>query len=368
MSGDAGSSEFSSEDMKEQYHSYILRKILFIILCFILVIILGGYALTIGGREIAHLDVYRILWEHLNGAEYPRGTSEWWDDYIVWEIRLPRVLMAIIAGISLSVCGVAMQSMLKNPLADPYTTGMASGAVFGAVVAIVLGMSFTTAMGMYGIVGNAFIGGLIPALVIITISKFVRTTPATLILAGIALSYMFNALKTLLLITTNEENIQEAYIWQIGSVQDAVWADIPLMFAMTVIGSIFLLSTSRQLNLLTLGDDSARSLGLDASQFRTVCLILLSLMIASIVSFTGIIGFVGLVAPHMVRMILGADNRFITPASMALGATLILAADVVGRTIVAPGELPVGIIMSFIGAPIFLYLIIRQKKGYGEVY
>lgn len=359
---------YSSDDMKGQYHSYILRKILFIVICVSLVIVLGGYALTIGGRDIAHLDVYRIIWDHLNGATYARGTPEWWDDYIVWEVRLPRVLMAIIAGISLSVCGVAMQSMLKNPLADPYTTGMASGAVFGAVVAIVLGMSFTTVMGMYGIVGNAFIGGLIPALVIITISRFFKATPATIILAGIALSYMFNALKTLLLITTDVENIQTAYIWQIGSVQDAVWNDLPLMFAITIIGSIFLLLTSRQLNLLILGDDSAKSLGLDVSQFRTVCLILLSMMIASIVSFTGIIGFVGLVAPHMVRMILGADNRFITPGSMALGAALLLSADVVGRIIVSPGELPVGIIMSFIGGPIFLYLIIRQKKGYGEVY
>lgn len=368
MSGDAGTNDFSSEDMKEQYHSYILRKILFIIFCVSFVIVLGGYALTIGGREIAHFDVYIILWEHLNGVTHPRGSPEWWDDYIIWDVRLPRILMAIIAGIGLSVCGATMQSMLKNPLADPYTTGMASGAVFGAVVAIVLGMSFTTAMGMYGIVGNAFIGGLIPAFVIITISKFTRSTPATIILAGIAISYMFNALKTLLLITTDVENIQTAYIWQIGTVQDAVWADLPLMFSITLMGSIFLFYTSRQLNLLILGDESAKSLGLNVSQFRTVCLILLSIMIASIVSFTGIIGFVGLVAPHMVRMVLGADNRFIIPGSMALGAALLLAADVVGRTIVAPGELPVGIIMSFIGGPIFLYLIIRQKKGYGEVY
>lgn len=368
MSNTEANPDYSSDSMKEQYHSYILRKILFIAFCATLVIILAGYALTIGGRDIAHLDVYRIIWEHLNGVTHPKGTPEWWDDYIVWEVRLPRVLMAIIAGFALSVCGAAMQSMLKNPLADPYTTGMASGAVFGAVVAIVLGMSFTTAMGMYGIVGNAFIGGLIPAFVIITISKFTRATPATIILAGIAISYMFNALKTLLLITTDVENIQRAYIWQIGTVQDAVWNDLPLMFTISIIGSIFLFFTSRQLNLLILGDDNAKSLGLDASQFRTVCLILLSIMIASIVSFTGIIGFVGLVAPHMVRMILGADNRFIIPGSMALGATLLLAADVVGRTIVAPGELPVGIIMSFIGGPIFLYLIIRQKKGYGEVY
>jgi iron complex transport system permease protein len=356
------------EQVKADYRSYVLRKLLFILGCNITVVVAAGLACTIGGRDIGFTDVYGIIYDHIGGAVYERGTTEWWDDYIVWEVRLPRVAMAIIAGSSLAIGGVAMQSMMSNPLANPYTTGISSGACFGAIVAIVMGFSFSSALGQYGIVTNAFLCSLIPALFIIVISGMTRTTPATLILAGIAMSYLFNALNTLVLITAEAESIQAAYLWQVGSLKDAGWGDVPLMLIVTLIGTLFLQLTSRQLNLLTLGDESARSLGMDTSSYRLVCLVALSLMIAAVISYTGIIGFVGLVAPHMVRMIIGADNRYIVPASVAFGAALLLTADMVGRIIVAPGELPVGIIMSFMGGPMFLYLIIRQKKGYGEVY
>lgn len=356
------------ENIKTDYRKYIRGKILFIVICCIAVIILTGVSCAIGSRHIDFLQVYGILGDHVQGVSYAQGSSEWWDDYIVYNIRLPRVVMAIVAGVALALGGVAMQSMMANPLADPYTTGISSGACFGAVAAMVMGMSFSSAMGQYGIVTNAFICGMAPAFVIILIAQRYRASPATLILAGIAISYLFNAMNTLLLIMSDADTIHAAYLWQIGSLQNAEWSDIPLMLIVALVGSVFLQLTSRKLNLLTLGDESAKSLGLDASKYRTLCLIIIALMASSIISYTGIIGFLGLVSPHIVRLVLGADNKFLIPASMAFGAAFLLFADLIGRTIVAPGELPVGLIMSFIGGPLFLYLIIRQKKGYGEVY
>lgn len=261
-----------------------------------------------------------------------------------------------------------MQSIMQNPLADSYTTGISSGACFGAVAALVMGFTFSGILNQYGIVTNAFLCGLVPAFAMVGISQFMRASPAVLILAGTAVSYMFSALTTLMMITADEDDLQGAYIWQIGSFESAVWANIPVMLAVTVVGSAFLIKTSNMLNVLTLGDDSARSLGMDASRYRLVCLVVLSLVVGGIISFTGIIAFVGLVAPHAARMVIGSDNRFLVPASMAFGAAMVLLADLVGRTLTPMGELPVGLIMSFIGGPLFLMLILRQKKGYGEVY
>jgi len=356
------------ERIKTDYRGYIRRKLLFIAACCAAAVVIGGVSCTIGGREIGFFHVFEIIWDHILGATFVPGSSEWWDDYIVFNIRLPRVVMTVIAGVSLALCGVAMQSVMANPLADPFTTGISSGACFGAVAAIVMGLTFTSAMGQYGIITNAFIGGMVPAMIIIMIAQRYRASPATLILAGIAISYFFNAMSTFILVSTDADTLRAAYVWQIGSLESATWSDLPIMLAITVAGSLFLQYTSAKLNILTLGDESAKSLGLDASKYRMVCLVIIALMASSIISYTGIIGFIGLVAPHIVRIVLGSDNKFLIPASMAFGSAFLLLADLIGRTIVAPGELPVGLIMSFIGGPLFLYLIIRQKKGYGEIY
>ena len=355
------------ELMRSDYRKYISRKIIFIIACIVSVIILAGISCTLGGRQIEFFHVYQVIWDHISGAVYEHGSEGWWDDYIICSIRMPRIVMAVIAGASLALGGLAMQSVMSNSLAEPYTTGISSGACFGAVLALIIGFSFSATVGQYGIVTNAFLCGMIPAIIIILISRYVHTSPATLVLAGIAISYMFSAMTTLIQITAHPDDLQAAYLWQVGSLADVSWSDIPLMLTITIIGSIFLQYTSNKLNILTLGDDSAKSLGLDAAQYRMICLILISLMTASIISYTGIIGFVGLTAPHIVRMTLGSDNKYLVPASMAFGSVLMLFADLLGRTII-PGELPVGLIMSFIGGILFLYLILNQKKGYGEAY
>jgi iron complex transport system permease protein len=276
--------------------------------------------------------------------------------------------MALIIGSGLAVCGVGMQGVLGNPLADPYTTGISDGACLGAVAAIITGFSLSTLNGSLGIVSSAFICSLVPAMIIILIANVTRMSPATTILIGIALSYIFSGLETTIMLSADPETLKDAYLWQIGSLTGMRWSDCTIPAVACAIGAVSILLTSRKMNLLILGDNSAKSLGLDVDQFRTLIMILVSVVVAALVSFVGIIGFVGLIAPHFTRMIIGSDNRFVVPASMMLGSVFVLACDLISRTLAYPDELRVGLVISFICSPIFLYIIMRSKKRYGEMY
>jgi iron complex transport system permease protein len=351
-----------SNTLKEAYRRHVLRRILFVIGVTAAIFAVAGITLTLGGRDIGFAEAYRILFDHLKGVVHPQGTPAWWDDYVLWNSRLPRIVTAVVAGAGLAIGGAAMQAVVRNPLADPYTTGISAGAVFGVAVALTLGFTAGSQLGGYGLMVNAFLFGLIPMTVIILMSRFTDISPATMILAGIAMTYMFSALSTLLLVMSDTETIQRAYLWQIGSLENTSWSDVPLMLGITLFGSAFLMFSTRKLNLLTLGDDSAKSLGLDAENFRVLILVVLSVMTAAIVGSLGVIGFVGLVSPHIVRSVIGSDNRFVIPAAALFGALLLLAADFVARVVVYPGEVPAGLVMSFIGGPLFLILIMRSRK------
>ena len=214
--------------------------------------------------------------------------------------------------------------------------------------------------GEMGIVTNAFIGALVPAMIIILLSSRIVMTPATMILVGTGISYFFNSMVTYLMIMTDADTLQRAYMWQIGSLDGMTWDSVPLMLTVTLAGTLLVMLSWRKLNLMSMGDNSAISLGLDVHQFRILCLILMSLMTASVVAYVGIIGFVGLVAPHIIRLIIGGDNKFVIPLSMSVGALLLLFADYVSLVI---WDIPVGVTMGLIGSPLFLYLILQNKKG-----
>lgn len=357
----------SEESLLREYRRDVLKRILFIVLCLLLLLFVVGYTCTIT-RGVSAMESYRYIIGHILGTEYPYRSEEWWSDFFIWNSILPRITAAIVAGASLAIAGAMMQSIVSNPLADPYTTGISSGAAFGAVASIVAGISFTSAIGDFGIVGNAFLGSLIPAFGVILISRFIRSSPVTMILIGTAFSYIFNALTTLMIITAEDEDLQSAFLWQIGSLNGMMWSDLPLMFTICLIGSVVILLCSGKLNLMMLGEDNARCLGLNVAQFRTFCLFLLALMTASVISFTGIIGFVGLIVPHIIRIIVGSDNRFVLVGSLVLGPLILLTADLASRLLSSQGEIPVGVIMSFVGGPMFLALIVLGKKGYGEGY
>lgn len=343
----------------EDYRGYVSRKWIFILVCFLALIACCGLSLTVGEYDIGFLESYRIVFDHLLGNIGTDRISVL-KDYIIFDLRLPKIVVGIIAGFALAICGVAMQSLLKNPLADPYTTGVSSGAGFGATLAIVMGASIATSE--YAIVVNAFIFALIPTAAIILVSKLKNASPTTMIMAGIAIMYLFNALTTIIKLWGDPNSLGAVLEWQVGSIGGIEWKDIPLMLIVTVVGFAIVQLCARQLNVLAAGEENARALGLNVNRLRTSLLALTALMAATIVSYTGIIGFIGLVAPHISRIVIGADNRYLIPASALFGATLLIAADIVGKTIVAPGVLPVGVITAFLGAPMFLWLIIRKKS------
>ena len=350
-----------NESKKKEYRNIVARKVFFLAICLIILIVTTIVSCSVGtGYEFS--KTAQVIWDHIIGVTYPVRSPDWWADYYIFNNVMPGVIMALIAGAGLALAGAVMQSMMENPLADAYTTGISSGACLGAVVAIIMGYSYSTVVSGAGIVINAFIGSLIPAVIVILMVRYVGNSPATIILIGTALTFFFNSMVTLVMITSSAESLQEAYIWQVGSVTNASWADMPLMLMMCVASAVLVQLSSNKLNIMALGEKSAKSLGLDVVQFRMLCIILTSVLIASIISFTGIIGFIGLVAPHITRFLVGGDNRFVIPGSMIMGSTVLVLADLASRMLVSYGNIPLGVVMSFIGAPIFLYLIVRRKS------
>lgn len=349
----------TEEEVVENYHRYLWRKVLFILICIAVSVVVAGYAMTVGSYDIGFLECYRIIFDHILGNTPVDEIAET-KDYIVWTVRMPRVLAGVIAGIGLACAGAVMQSCMKNPLADPYTTGISSGASFGATLAMISGITIIS--GEFSVVLNAFIFSLIPTAAIVVISSVKRASPTTIILAGIGVMYIFNAMTTLLMLMADPDDLAEVYSWQVGSLGITTWGDIPIMSVVTIAGFIIMWMLAGKINVLTSGDENAKTLGINADRLRIVCLIIVSLVAAAIVSFTGIIGFVGLVCPHVARMFIGSDNRYLLPASAAFGVAMLLIADLIGRTIIAPAVLQVGVITAFIGGPMLIYLLMKQKK------
>ena len=284
-------------------------------------------------------------------------------DTIVWELRAPRIAMAVVAGAGFAVSGAAMQGILRNPLVSPFTVGISSGAGFGASLAIVLGIGLVGG-GKYLVIGNTFFFAMLSAFMVYGVARLRGVSPETLILAGIALMYLFSASTSMLQYIASEHELQGVVYWLFGSLASATWSNLAILSAVFVLCFPLLMKYSWDLNALAAGDDAAASLGIDAPRVRMVVMVLASLMTAAIICFNGIIGFVCLVALHITRMIIGSDHRFLFPFSAIVGAILLLAADTVGRNLLAPAEIPVGIVTAYIGVPMFVYLLIAKRRQY----
>lgn len=327
-----------------------------------------GYSTTISGRDMGFWRGIQAIADGVLGVHHDRLTEPvaYWDCYIVWKNTMPRVFAAVIFGAGLALCGAVMQVALNNPLAEPYTIGVSSGAVFGACLAIILGLSFT-GYATYGIIGNAFFFALIPCAVIIVLVGVLKgLSPVTMILAGTAISYFFSGLTTLMMVRTDDDTLYMSFRWQVGDLSGITVDELLIIAAGVLVCSLILAYVGKYLNALAMGDKSAQSLGVDVQKVRYSVLLVSSLMVATILSFTGIIGFVGLLAPHMVRSILGADNKYVMPASMLVGAVILLFADTISR-LLADVDLPVGIVMMFVGSPIFLYILLSSRTK-GAIY
>ncbi|MGB3907027.1 MAG: iron ABC transporter permease [Methanomethylovorans sp.] len=345
--------------IKKQYKQTIKRKVFLISALILLLIGIIGFASTIGVIDFTIKEVYYVILNHFFPNSFEVNATA---EKVVWGIRLPRICLGILAGIGLGIAGAVMQGILRNPLASPYTLGVSSGAGFGAAVAITLGAGFVG--GEYLIIGNAFLGALMSSAFILILSSKKGTTPESMLLAGIALMYLFSASVALLQYFASDEAAKEVTFWLIGSLSYANWEKVISTAIVVTITTPFIMWKARDLNIIIAGDDTAKSLGLEVMRIRVVLMVLASLVTASIVCFTGTIGFIGLVAPHMTRMFIGGDNRFVFPVSALLGGVLLSVADMIAITVMKPIIIPIGIVTAFMGVPLFLYLIIRRKRDY----
>lgn len=323
------------------------------------------WALTIGTVKIPLEQIYLAVVEQLQGNTPIDSMGKGPVHDIIWLLRLPRLVLAAIVGLGLSVCGVVMQAIVKNPLADPYILGISSGASLGATAAILLGVGVSLGENFIGIA--AFIGAFAISLAVLFISNMGgRSNSIKLLLAGMALSAVCGAFSSFIVyFANNKEGMQTIAYWMMGSFAGAKWDNLAVILPVVLVSIIFFWTQSRVLNLMLLGDESALTLGTDLHIYRQVYLLISSLIVGFVVYAAGTVGFVGLIVPHVVRMLVGTDHKKLIPVAALTGAIFLVISDGLCRIIIPRTELPIGILISLIGAPCFVYLMIKRTYGFG---
>jgi iron complex transport system permease protein len=320
---------------------------------FFLLLIAFILSLAIGSVFISPVELWKIL----------RGLGDETFTFIIWQIRLPRTVLVALTGAALSGSGAAYQGLFRNPLADPFLIGVASGAGLGAVIAMSIQWPYSF-WGLMAIPMSAFIAALITVFIVYLLARVGQTIPTTnLILAGVAFSSFATSLTSFLMLRSTSE-VRRALGWLLGGASQAGWTAILAILPYIIIGLGILLINGHRFNLLQFGDDQAQQLGLNVTRTKTILLIAASLATAAAVAFSGIIGFIGLIVPHVIRIWFGGDYRRLIPLSIIGGASALLVSDVVARIVLAPQEIPVGIITSLVGAPFFLW-VLRTAKNQG---
>lgn len=332
-----------------------------LILLFISSIILG---ISFGAVDIPPYDVYRVFLYKVFGIKIGNLdeilNSTLFD--IIWGVRMPRVLLGAFAGMALAMVGVIMQATIQNPLGDPYILGLSSGASLGATFSILIG--FSGVLSNFGAPLGAFLGALMASIFVYFLAKIGgRITPFKMILAGMVISSICSSLTSLIIfLSKDNEGIRTVNFWMMGSLAGAEWSNIVLPIAISVIPLIYFFTQYRNLNLMVLGDETSITLGLNIEKHRKIYMILSSLITGVIVSVCGTIGFVGIMIPHIVRLIFGTDNKTLLPFSALVGAIFLIWADVIARCAITNMELPIGIITSVIGAPFLLWLMVKGTR------
>jgi len=353
---------FDDGQIPAEYSLHIRRKSLFIVAGLFTAGIMLITSIGMGPVSISGLETLLTLLGDTVSKRY---------DLIIWNIRLPQALTALAAGAGLSVAGAVMQAILRNPLGSPFTLGISHAAAFGAAVSVMLldlgtmsssNVGAVTINSPYLTTMVAFGFSLIATFAIIAISRTRRATPEVMVLTGVALGALFTAGTMFLQYFADDVQLAAMVFWTFGDVARATWTELAIITAVTVVAYIWFTANRWNFNAIEAGDETAKGLGVKVEQVRMTGMLLASLVTAVIVSFLGIIGFVGLVCPHMVRRMIGDDYRFLLPASCIVGAVLLLAADTAARLMLAPNVLPVSVLTAFLGAPVFIWLIIRGNK------
>ena len=314
-----------------------------------------GVAVTLGPAEVSLVNVRDILLNHLALADIPVRVAE---DAIVWQERLPRALVAAACGAGLGLSGVILQSLLRNPLADPFVLGVSSGASTGAVLVGVLGIGG----GAIGLSGGAFIGALAAFGFVLLLARFSSVGTAGVILAGVASTQLFSALTSLVVFAfADSDETRGVMFWLLGSLEGMRWDDVALSVGVVAAGALVCLVWARSLDAFAFGEDVAASLGIHVGRTRLILLVVTALLTATLVSIAGAIGFVGLVLPHAARLLFGQRHSRVIPATIVLGAVFMVWVDAASRVVFAPTPLPVGVGTALVGVPVFVLLLLRSR-------
>jgi iron complex transport system permease protein len=326
-----------------------LRVLSTAIILSVLLVVVALISLSMGPAKVSLRDI--LTW----GAGM--GSVDQTTSMILASIRLPRILLAALVGFTLSLGGVVFQALLRNPLAEPFILGISSGAAIGAIGGIVLGLGFTV-----GVPLLSFIGALATILLVMGISsRHGGLESSTLLLTGVIVNAFFTAIIMFFIATASHSRLHSMLFWLYGDLSQSKYVQLSICLPLVLVISGIIYIFSRHLNLIVGGEESALQMGVEVELVQWISFIGISLITGVVVSFSGIIGFVGLIVPHLMRMILGSDHRLLIPASALGGAIFLVAADTVARTIISPSELPVGVITAFLGAPFFIYLL--KKRG-----
>ena len=373
MAGEDIPREERPADELTRYLRHISMRTSILVAMLVAMILLAVYFTTVGPYQIS-------FWDSLRAIFINDGSTE---ALIIWNLRLPRVVAAMLVGAAMGVAGAIMQSVLRNPLASPFTLGVSNAAAFGAAVGIllleggvVLGQSVTTVLitNPYLVTASAFTSALAATGIIIVLVRVTRISPEAIILTGVAISSVFAAGLAALQYFSNESALANIVHWQFGDLGKINWDQNLILFVVVALTALFFFLKRWDYNALDAGDEAAAGLGVNTDGLRIASLVLASLLTAVAVSFVGVIGFIGLLAPHVMRRLIGNDHRFLIPGSMLLGSLILLISDTVGRNM---GDLlnwtfdaglpsfiiPVGIITSFIGGPLFIYILIRGYRN-----
>lgn len=330
--------------------------VLTVLLVFVLFLSLG-----LGSAHLSYEAIYAAVREGIFGPLPVTAPKQGAVHDIVWMLRMPRILLAACTGAGLAVAGVVMQAIVRNPLADPYILGISSGASLGASIAILFGVGAGLGVNYVGL--SAFVGAFGISMLVLFVANLRGTAdPVRLLLAGMALSTACSAISSFLIYFANDKDgVQSVIFWLMGSFAGARWEMMPAIFLVTVLGMLFFCSQSAMLDLMLFGDAEAVTLGRNLKRYREGYLLMTALIVGFLVYAAGMIGFVGLVVPHAVRLFTGASHRALLPLSAAAGALLLVIADAAARSLIPRTEIPVGLIISLVGAPAFVYLIIRKN-------
>lgn len=335
------------------------RPVAFLLLLFGMLLFSILLSLSLGSVEVPLGELVQVVMNRLAGTQ-EQSTA----DLVIWQIRMPRVCLSVLVGACLALSGAMVQGLFRNPLADPSLIGVSGGAAVGAALAIVLGASFSPFAVSWNLPVFAFLGGtLVTALVYRLGVGPMGTSVATMLLAGVAINAMTSACISYLATTAEDVRLRNLVYWLMGSFNVASWEKVLWVAPFTLLSLLMIPKLWKGLNALLLGESEARHLGVVVKRLRLWVILLAALAVGVSVAAVGVIGFVGLVVPHVVRLLLGPDHRWLLPGAALLGATLLSLADLAARTVVEPLELPVGVLTAVLGAPFFLFLVVQRRRG-----